>query len=89
MDFTLNSAPGATVLSCVPFAQAGGIAHGFSTRLGGVSQGFCAGLNLGYNRGDDPECVRENFRLFCSAIGADYYAKDARDAVEIAREVLG
>ena len=65
MDFTLKTAQGVSFL-------AGGVAHGFSTRPGGVSQGFCAGLNLGYNRGDDPESVKENFRRFCCAIGADH-----------------
>lgn len=72
MDFTLKSAQGASFLSCNRFEQTGGIVHGFSSRLGGVSQGTFAGLNLGYNRGDDPDHVRENFRLFCTAIGGDY-----------------
>ncbi len=48
----------------------GGIAHGFSTRLGGVSEGVYASMNLGLNRGDDPACVRENYRRFLGAIGA-------------------
>ena len=50
---------------------AGGAAHGFSTRLGGVSQGMWASLNLGVSRGDDPEHVRENYRRFLSALGAE------------------
>lgn len=72
MDFTLKTAQGVSFLACDSLDRAGGVAHGFSTRLGGVSQGLCAGLNLGYNRGDDPDHVRENFRLFCCAIGADF-----------------
>ena len=48
----------------VPF-----IRHGFSTRLGGVSQGMYASMNLSFTRGDDPVKVRENFRRFCQAIG--------------------
>ncbi|MBO5727370.1 MAG: peptidoglycan editing factor PgeF [Oscillospiraceae bacterium] len=71
MRFTLNTATPVPYLSCDAFAAAGGVAHGFSTRLGGVSQGDCAGLNLGYNRGDDPTCVVENLRRFTAAIGAD------------------
>ncbi|MEG2000715.1 MAG: polyphenol oxidase family protein, partial [Evtepia sp.] len=51
--------------------NAGGAVHGFSTRLGGVSKGDCAELNLSLTRGDDPTCVFENYRLFCAAIGAD------------------
>ncbi len=72
MSFTLKTARGISFLSCDQLDRTGGVAHGFSTRPGGVSQGSCAGLNLGYNRGDDPACVRENFRLFCTAIGARY-----------------
>ncbi len=62
---------GVTFLAADSFLAAGGVAHGFSTRLGGVSEGICAGLNLGINRDDQPEHVRENYRRFCTAIGAD------------------
>ncbi|MBR1845025.1 MAG: laccase domain-containing protein, partial [Oscillospiraceae bacterium] len=48
----------------------GGVAHGFSTRLGGVSKGIYSSLNLGHTRGDDPAAVRENYRRFCKATGA-------------------
>ena len=46
--------------------------HGFSTRLGGVSEGFRASLNLrgGGPEPDDPALVRENYRRFCTALGA-------------------
>lgn len=71
MSFTLKTVQGVSFLACNQFDRAGGVAHGFSTRLGGVSQGVWTGLNLGYNRGDDPDHVRENARLFCTAIGAD------------------
>lgn len=37
-----------------------GIRHGFTTRLGGVSEGPFATLNCGYGSGDDPERVTEN-----------------------------
>jgi len=47
-----------------------GLAHGFSTRLGGVSTGVFDSLNLGLTRGDDPKCVRENYKRFLEAIGA-------------------
>ena len=43
----------------------------FSTREGGVSEGPYASLNLGRMTGDDVECVDENRRLLCAAIGAD------------------
>lgn len=59
-----------TYLAADGMEAAGGIAHGFSTRAGGVSQGMWASLNLGVSRGDDPDHVRENYRRFLSAIGA-------------------
>jgi len=45
--------------------------HGFTTRFGGVSRGPYASLNLGSNRGDEAEDVRENYRRLCAAFGAD------------------
>lgn len=48
-----------------------GVRHGFSTRRGGVSPAPWDTLNLGVGRGDDMENVRENYRRFCAAVGAD------------------
>lgn len=46
--------------------------HGFSTRVGGVSEGSYNALNLGMKTGDDKEKVLENLRLFCGALGIEY-----------------
>ena len=48
----------------------GAIHHGFSTRLGGVSQGVYASLNLRRHGDppDTPEHVQENYRRFCAAV---------------------
>jgi hypothetical protein len=43
----------------------------FTTRLGGVSDGPFASLNLGRKSGDDPARVDENRRRVCAAVGAD------------------
>ncbi len=48
-----------------------GFLHGFSSRLGGVSRNEFAAMNLSFTRGDDPECVRENYRRIAAAIGFD------------------
>lgn len=63
---------GVTFLAADGFRAAGGVAHGFSTRIGGVSSGIFASLNLGTGRGDDPACVEENYRRFCTAVGTDF-----------------
>jgi YfiH family protein len=51
--------------------QVDGYAVVFTTRLGGVSEGPFASLNLGRKSGDDVERVDENRRIACEAIGAD------------------
>ena len=45
-----------------------GIAHGFLGRSGGVSQGVCAGLNVGLGSADDPAAIAENRRLAVEAV---------------------
>lgn len=46
-----------------------GARHAFTTRFGGVSKGGFGSLNLGSNRGDDAENVRENYRRVCALMG--------------------
>jgi YfiH family protein len=43
----------------------------FTTRLGGVSEGPFASLNLGRKSGDDVGRADDNRRIACAAIGAD------------------
>ena len=50
----------------------GCVEHGFSTRLGGISEGIYHSMNLSYTRGDEKAHVDENFRRFCSAIHMDW-----------------
>ena len=50
----------------------GCVEHGFSTRLGGVSEGIYSSMNLSYTRGDSKARVDENFRRFCTAVHMDW-----------------
>jgi purine-nucleoside/S-methyl-5'-thioadenosine phosphorylase / adenosine deaminase len=43
----------------------------FTTRVGGVSEGPYASLNLGRKSGDEVDRVDENRRIVCEAVGAD------------------
>ena len=49
-------------------AALGTVPHGFLGRRGGVSQGVCAGLNVGFGSTDDPEAIRTNRRLAAEAV---------------------
>lgn len=71
VTITDRTKDGVVYQSAGHFEAAGGVVHGFSTRLGGVSTGIYASMDLGTTRGDDPACVRENYRRFFAAIGAD------------------
>lgn len=45
------------------------VPHCFTTRLGGVSEGHLAAMNIGTRRGDDPEKVRKNYEILAAALG--------------------
>ena len=62
---------GVSFLRFPAFSQLGFVKDAFSTRLGGVSEGEYASMNLAFGRGDDPERVRENYRRFSRAVGFD------------------
>lgn len=47
------------------------IIHGFSTRIGGVSENEFSQMNLSFSRGDVRENVLENYRRIAAAIGFD------------------
>lgn len=60
---------GVVWLSNPMLSEISGVRHGFSTRLGGVSEGHLSSMNLSFSRGDQEENVRENFRRIAAAIG--------------------
>lgn len=45
--------------------ETGMVGHLFTTRMGGVSTGDCASLNLSFGRGEAQEVVLENYRRVC------------------------
>ncbi|WP_349666963.1 peptidoglycan editing factor PgeF [Lacrimispora sp.] len=47
------------------------VIQGFSTKLGGVSEGKFATLNFTFTRGDNPDHVMENYRRMAAALGVD------------------
>ena len=79
---------GIPYLTTPDFLRVPGLAAGFSTRRGGVSQGHCAAVNFGFSRGDDPHHVAQNYRLFAQALGADVKGVSAVRQVHSARVLL-
>jgi YfiH family protein len=60
---------GVTYLTYPQLDRLPGFLHGFSTRVGGVSEGCLSSMNLSFSRGDTRENVMENYRRIASAIG--------------------
>ena len=68
----VNNKDGVVFLTFPKFDKVGGLVHGFSTRLGGVSRGIFSTMSFSLSLGDEKEAVFENYKRFCSAIGGDY-----------------
>ena len=49
-------------LECLT-AEGISVPHCFTTRLGGVSEGYLSSLNISMHRGDDPKNVEDNYRM--------------------------
>lgn len=62
---------GVTYLSFPALEALEMVSHGFSTRLGGVSEGIYSTMNFTFTRGDDPEHVMENYRRMAQVLDAD------------------
>ncbi|MGZ8307865.1 MAG: peptidoglycan editing factor PgeF, partial [Allosphingosinicella sp.] len=48
-----------------------GVPHGFLGRRGGISEGVCAGLNVGLGSADDRHSIAENRRRAVAAVAPD------------------
>lgn len=66
-----NTINGIEYLTFENLSRIKNIRHAFSTRKGGVSSGIFSSMNLGYTRGDDRDCVDENFRRMASVLDCD------------------
>ena len=69
--WNLTESAGVPLLVSTLLEETGIVKQGFSTKLGGVSKGDCATMNISTTRGDDPEAVNENRRRLAAAIGVE------------------
>lgn len=66
--------------------KTGVVKHLFSTKLGGVSQGIFAAMNVSYTRGDEKEAVDENYRRIAACLGSkveDFVCSDQTHTANI------
>ena len=63
---------GIKLLTFDALSQAGGIKHCFTTRKGGVSNGYCESLNFSKTRDFDDRNVNENARRLAESLDVDY-----------------
>ena len=68
------------------FTETGLVEHLFSTRMGGVSKGIFATMNLSFTRGDEEAAVQENFRRIAKVMHGkkeDFVCSDQTHTVNI------
>lgn len=66
--------------------ETGLVEHLFSTRMGGVSKGIFATMNLSFTRGDEEAAVQENFRRIAKVMHGkkeDFVCSDQTHTVNI------
>ena len=67
LNFTESA--GVPYLQFPALEKTGLVRHGFSTRLGGVSEGCFSTMNFAFTKGDNQEHVLENYRRMAAALG--------------------
>lgn len=70
--FRLRSEGGVRFLSIPSFDATGKVRHCFTTRVGGVSEGCYASLNLSRTRESSKKNKEENYRRVCQVLDCNY-----------------
>jgi YfiH family protein len=90
-DFDMIERNGVKLYTVSSFEKTDIVKTGFSTRVGGVSEGRFASLNFSFITGDERENVVENYRRYADTLGVDMEKmvltrQVHKDHVHIARE---
>lgn len=67
----INRKNGVEYITFPRFSACEFVRHAFSTRIGGVSTGPCASMNLSFSKDSSRENVIENYRRICDVSGID------------------
>lgn len=72
MEYEIINKNGVEVVLFKRLQELDFVRHGFSTRIGGTSQGRFNSMNLGVKTADAPENILENTKRFCQALGINF-----------------
>lgn len=61
--------PNGLIYISFPNLEREGVTAAFTTRMGGVSRGRYASMNMSFSNGDDPAAVHENYRVLFDRLG--------------------
>lgn len=70
-NLTVNT-QGELIYLTFPSLELPGVAHCFTTKHGGVSNGIFSTMNMSFTRGDNKKNVFENYRRICKSIGTHH-----------------
>lgn len=70
-NLNINHKNGVCYITFPKMEKTGLVNHLFSTRIGGISEGYFGTMNVSFNRGDKHEAVVENYRRLCETQGID------------------
>ena len=70
------------------FQMLKGIRAGFSTRLGGMSEGGLSTMNFSFAADDDPEKVQMNYRRFADSVGVNAARISGLDQIHSAEVIV-
>lgn len=70
-NLQINKKNGVCFITFPKLTATNTVNHAFTTRIGGVSEGYYSSMNMSLMGGDDAEKVKENYRLICTAADID------------------
>lgn len=70
-NLNINEKDGIVYITFPLFDKTNLVNHAFTTRIGGVSEGYYASMNMSFTNGDSERKVFENYKRICAVIGTD------------------
>ncbi len=70
-NLNINEKDGIVYITFPLFDKTNLVNHAFTTRIGGVSEGYYSSMNMSFTNGDSERKVFENYKRICAVIGTD------------------